>query len=758
VCESCPLHTFAPAGSTACTPSGCTDEWALNFDSSASIDDGSCEYACSDLLANAGYTPADKCLIYNGDVWTAYYSNGTASFGSNTSGVDTIGTAVTKPTFVASNDCSWVIQGKPLRGSTVAARNLRISSSDFVRFDLLMGIKGNATVRMVSIVAQASLLGPDNERKAVTIDARANTAGRTSQQQQKTKVVFFQVAFEANACGSASLGSLVTLEGNIEFLEMTFADNWSTEGAGLHAFVDAQMVVKHSHFTRNTATNNGGGAHIQLGSHLSVEFTVFEDNTARRGGAIFVSGSSEAVVKHSVFARNIAEISGGGIATILSGLELNGCQFESNDAVSLGAALHVDQPPRVKIVDTTFNPYLEGAGIVFIGGKLAGCEEHPCPLGYACSYAQYSLQCTACPELQMSEAGLQCGHCGAGFQPNQDQTGCVPCEGNTYSTSGQCKPCVGTASEDKKQCQICPLNQVADPPELGCRCENGYYNTSAGQVLCFRRDQPYDAARTLAPLPIDPNLFCQECPSDCVDCVYPGYAGKPIIRQGYASPTSAAEADWFDTLPRVVFECPVDKDACLAEAAPVDNNSSTTLMSSDKLCKEGYRGILCTMCSEGYSLGGMGCDECEELTPASAVAAAVLFLIAIGGIVHMSRSLKKVGGSKGLRHVIALLPELLSDAKVFIGLYQVLCSMGPTLEITCKSAADAFLIQSARTHGRYHSCLPTDPEPVERFISAIRGFSNFDIFSIPGLACMFGSTVFGKFVSPQRSIKQSDLV
>jgi len=58
----------------------------------------------------------------------------------------------------------------------------------------------------------------------------------------------------------------------------------------------------------------------------------------------------------------------------------------------------------------------------------------------------------------------------------------------------------------------------------------------------------------------------------------------------------------------------------------------------------------------------------------------------------------------------------------------------------------------------HHSCLRADPEPVERFISAIRGFSNFDIFSIPGLACMFGSTVFGKFVSQQRSIEQLGLV
>jgi hypothetical protein len=92
----------------------------------------------------------------------------------------------------------------------------------------------------------------------------------------------------------------------------------------------------------------------------------------------------------------------------------------------------------------------------------------------------------------------------------------------------------------------------------------------------------------------------------------------------------------------------------------------------------------------------------------------------IGGTVYVSRSLKGIGGAQKLRTVLALIPELIGDFKVFIGLYQVLCSMGPTLEITY-------------------------PLAVERFIDAIRGFSNFDVFSIPGLACMFGSTVFGKF-------------
>lgn len=322
---------------------------------------------------------------------------------------------------------------------------------------------------------------------------------------------------------------------------------------------------------------------------------------------------------------------------------------------------------------------------MFIGGRLAGCDEHPCDPGYSCSYAQYSLQCTSCPEGQMSTDGMQCSACPAGEQTNSPQSGCVPCSGNTFSTSGRCLPCFGTAIDGNKQCQACPLNQVADPPEDGCRCETSYYNASAGPLLCFGRDELFDGRLTQAPKPTDPNLFCQECPSDCVDCTYTGYAGKPILNQGYASPTASA-ADWFEQIPRVVFECPVDRDACLAEALPM-HNGSVTVQPSDKACKAGYRGILCTMCADGYSLGSVGCDECEKLTPASAVSLAVLLSVVIGGITHLSRSLQKIGGSKRLRLIIALIPELIGDFKVFIGLYQVLCSMGPTLEITCECSS-----------------------------------------------------------------------
>jgi hypothetical protein len=241
-----------------------------------------------------------------------------------------------------------------------------------------------------------------------------------------------------------------------------------------------------------------------------------------------------------------------------------------------------------------------------------------------------------------------------------------------------------------------------------------YYNASLGSLLCYGRDQSFELADTQSTLLTDVNLFCQPCPADCVDCIYPGYAGKPLLKRGYATASTATSefvADWFDDLPRVVFECPVNRDACLAEAAPIGNSSAVL----DKPCQIGYHGLLCTMCTDGYSLSGMGCDECEQLTPASAIAAAVLFVAAISGIVYLSRSLNAIGGARKLRSFIALLPTLIGDFKVFIGLYQVLCSMGPTLEITY-------------------------PTEMERFIHAIRGFSNFDIFSIPGLACMFGST------------------
>ena len=666
-CIACLAGKFSGLGWQHCEPAGCLDQWADNYDALAVVDSGECSYSCPNLWDKiSGGTSPGGCLIFAEEVWQRRAANGSTIDGPVPPGSIADDQSTTAREVIAE---TWIVQGRHLAGATA-------DSPDYVEF----AANGGA------IIAKAT--DDDSSRLVLRyVSVREHSATDwLATNEDRARMDLDHAAVERNDMtgGVEVLGP----KGGFSFSYLTCSDNqgycsgcftaWMGDNSEL-----SEARLSHSRILRNVAgLNTYGAVTVYPYVTLDVGFTEFVGNRAIRGGAIFCKPSAVLRIQHSVFAENIGDIVGGAIAAELSTIEIISTEFIANHASGLGATLHILQPNHIKILDTTFNPYVEGALVVFIGGRLAGCDEHPCDPGHSCSYAKYSLTCTLCPELQMSTDGLQCSHCSAGEQTNMNQTGCAPCVGNTFSTSGQCMPCIGTAVDEHRQCQECPLNQVADPPEDGCRCENGYYNASSGPLLCFGRDEPFDGALTQASKPTDPNLFCQECPSDCVDCTYTGYSGKPILNQGFATPTASA-AEWFEQIPRVVFECPVDRDACLAEAPPV-HNSSVIVQSSEKVCKAGYRGILCTMCTDGYSLGDVGCNECEKLTPASAVVLVVLLSVVIGGITHLSRSLKKIGGSKRLRLIIALIPELIGDFKVFIGLYQVLCSMGPTLEITCE--------------------------------------------------------------------------
>ena len=77
---------------------------------------------------------------------------------------------------------------------------------------------------------------------------------------------------------------------------------------------------------------------------------------------------------------------------------------------------------------------------------------------YACSYGQYSLACTPCITGTVSTDGRQCLQCQPGQGPNTEQTGCVPCTGNTFSN-----PSLGTAS-----CEKCPTGFAANADHISC--------------------------------------------------------------------------------------------------------------------------------------------------------------------------------------------------------------------------------------------------------------------------------------------------
>jgi hypothetical protein len=107
-------------------------------------------------------------------------------------------------------------------------------------------------------------------------------------------------------------------------------------------------------------------------TYLTISFTSFTGNIASRGGAIMAMPSARLAIRHCMFADNRASVVGGAIASELATLAIISTQFVSNIANGLGAAIHINQPIEIPIVDTTFTPYVDGALVVFIGGRLAG--------------------------------------------------------------------------------------------------------------------------------------------------------------------------------------------------------------------------------------------------------------------------------------------------------------------------------------------------------------------------------------------------
>eukprot|EP01048_Picozoa_sp_COSAG05_P000359 COSAG05_NODE_9_length_39734_cov_180.598067_23_plen_613_part_00 len=487
-------------------------------------------------------------------------------------------------------------------------------------------------------------------------------------------------------------------------------------------------------FVANEAKDYGGAVIVTVSSFAAFNRCNFVANRAATAGAIYVNDGSEITVKNSFFRDNVAtQSSGAAIAAQVSSLVIEDTSFIDNAAPGVGAALYLDRPTSVKILHTTFSPLLDGAGTVFLAGRLGGCEMHPCDGGHSCSYAHYSLTCTPCEEYTMSPApnitnpdnfgGIRCVSCGAGLQPNSNQSGCIPCTGNQFSISGKCEVCIGQ-TKDHKQCQECPLNQVADPPEQGCRCKDGYYNTTAGEILCYSSAKRVSALQIVDHEPRSTIIkssdkACKLCPDTCVDCMYAGqsqkYLGRPLVKPGYATAEGNA---WFERGTRVVFECPVHKVACLGEALVGASNSRTTVT-----CADGYDdspGVLCATCISTHVLDSEGCSKCTAFTAVSAVIAGFFGIAFIAIILITVRTLRQADAGTKIRALAELTPELISDFKVFIGLYQILCSMGQSMQITY-------------------------PASVETFLSSVRSIANFDAFALPGMACRIGGSVISRF-------------
>eukprot|EP01046_Picozoa_sp_COSAG06_P024937 COSAG06_NODE_2064_length_7686_cov_16.484249_4_plen_586_part_00 len=420
----------------------------------------------------------------------------------------------------------------------------------------------------------------------------------------------------------------LSLDGLVQCDYVTMTDNIAhNRGGALET--GTRSEIRHARFERNTAgagstsEGQGGAIHIYQSASITVSFTAFTSNVANKGGAISLGGGCTGDISHSSFVTNRAIGMGGAIAVVLSNINLESCTFWDNAAPSLGAALDADRPTSIRVVDSTFDPYEDGATTVFVRGRLGGCAEHPCSPGFSCSYEKYSISCSPCDFPQVGLDGITCSPCPASHGPNAAATMCEPCQGDTYSKTGVCQECGSTlvATPDHAGCDDCGDRQTAifaaTAESRYCGCADDWYNASAQAFACFAAgyEESWMALAGGAP-----DHSCDACPKDSMggDCLICGAGQEASVSPGFHVPIPRINSrrQLAENDVTLVFRCHEDLEKAVLRC-PGDLPTGE--------CAEGHAGLLCGQCTDGYGMDSQGsCVECTEQNSGWLLAAGTL--------------------------------------------------------------------------------------------------------------------------------------
>lgn len=132
-CDECLTGTYSGSGFLECKPSGCTDEWADNYDPSAKVDLGQCLYTCPSLFVKASARIRDQNAVNSS---SNEYSEGGCIIHDHVSNVWQIFTATGEAVSIGAVGTirvgeHWIVQGRNLAGSSYTARSYSTYNSDF---------------------------------------------------------------------------------------------------------------------------------------------------------------------------------------------------------------------------------------------------------------------------------------------------------------------------------------------------------------------------------------------------------------------------------------------------------------------------------------------------------------------------------------------------------------------------------------------------------------------------------------------------
>jgi len=110
----------------------------------------------------------------------------------------------------------------------------------------------------------------------------------------------------------------------------------SNNGGGVISALGSNYQAENCEFRNNTATAGNGGAIFLNNSTAEIRNSIFDNNSAESGGAIFVYNESTVTIDNSEFTRHTAAGQGGAIYADTSTLAISRSKFGDKDTVDSG--------------------------------------------------------------------------------------------------------------------------------------------------------------------------------------------------------------------------------------------------------------------------------------------------------------------------------------------------------------------------------------------------------------------------------------
>jgi hypothetical protein len=401
-CAPCPEGTFSGAGWSRCASSGCIDPWADNYDPTAVVESGLCQYSCSNMQARAALehghkrTNAGACVILSvtGEwqqfhidnrlvLWNECTNNGDNSSqaacektgnvyvaATTTSNATCTNTTVVHPPLNVSSKSACEDTGQSYtlwrlacgQATTSQTRNQKWLPPDEFHprgpnNDAWCGILELTISRESWIFQGRPLRGSTNSSvqypkfAPLTVMGFAPEPNDISARMEVVWRYIKQVNIHKTLCASwMSPGTKITYD-------HTYWAHNSNQESGAAICVNDETYIYDSIFVSNFGQNKGGAFDGQTGADglgTYGERLVFERNWARdKGGAVSVWNGHQIRFKWTRFTGNWANTAGALIVQQACVLTMEHCVLQGNKATVSGGAIQVNLA-SVTLLSTRF--------------------------------------------------------------------------------------------------------------------------------------------------------------------------------------------------------------------------------------------------------------------------------------------------------------------------------------------------------------------------------------------------------------------